>query len=50
MVVDRHHGDDLLGIQVERQRPLDDDPRGDRAPRSSTPSTLSVSRGSSGSE
>ena len=25
IVVDRHHGDDLLRVEVERQRPLDDD-------------------------
>ncbi len=29
MVADRHHRDDLAGIQVERERPLDGDARGD---------------------
>ena len=30
VIVDRHHRDDLLGVEVERQRPLDDDARLDR--------------------
>ncbi len=29
MVADRHHGDDLAGVQVERERPLDGDARCD---------------------
>ena len=30
MVADRHHGDDLLRVQIERQRPLGDDAGLDR--------------------
>jgi hypothetical protein len=29
VIADRHHRDDLLRIQIKRQRPLDDDARFD---------------------
>ena len=49
IVADRHHGDDLLRVEIQRQRPLDRDlDLGVLVPVWSMPVTRSVSRGSSG--
>ena len=50
MVADRHHRDDLLAVEKQRQRPLDHDRGLDRLARPGRcRATRRVSRGSSGS-